>query len=95
MPRQRNLPPTMMPSLSHTASHSSIECVVKMTLRDAEREEITSHIDLVCGRVVGGPASGDLSGTSRAQWLNIGGNGAEIADAVGTVPKENVDTFKY
>lgn len=36
----------MMPSLEHTASHSSMEWVVKITLRDAEREDITSHIDL-------------------------------------------------
>lgn len=43
---QRSLPPTMMPSLSQTASHSSMLWVVKMTLRDADNEEITFHMDL-------------------------------------------------
>ncbi len=46
---QRSLPPTMMPSLSQTASHSSMLWVVSMTLREAAREDITSHMDLHAG----------------------------------------------
>lgn len=43
---QRSRPPTIIPSLSQTASHSSMQCVVRITLRDSASEEITFHMDL-------------------------------------------------
>jgi len=75
-PRHLRFPVVIIHKRLHSASHSSIECVVKMTERSLEMDAITSHINL---RATGSipmyihTAAGEQIAFSYRVWNNFTG----------------------